>query len=248
MAARGGTHCLNSGAVKEYGGTRAHLRDRRPGACGIDYPLRVSALGESGPLGLRRRAWCRRARSPTPRCRRPMPQHWPIAQLSRRHWPGASPAIQSSRLAAGAAGAPQSYPAAATYRRRRNRYPAPLPTRRKSAHRFRSIRPVFRRPASRTTTSIFPAARRILTTAGPARPSLRQRRNRQCRRSARPARPMVTASAGAGASEAAGDARLPDRVRARSMDQPARCSPRRSIGFASRSSRSSKSPPIPAAA
>src|SRR6202044_3932545 len=43
--------CLNSGAVKESP-TRVRISSiSGPGACGADYPLRVSALGDSGPLG-----------------------------------------------------------------------------------------------------------------------------------------------------------------------------------------------------
>ena len=43
--------CLNSGAVKE-GAERVRISAiEGPGICGADYPLRVSALGESAPLG-----------------------------------------------------------------------------------------------------------------------------------------------------------------------------------------------------
>ena len=43
--------CLNSGAVAE---TPARVRIAAingPGICGMDYPLKISALGESAPLG-----------------------------------------------------------------------------------------------------------------------------------------------------------------------------------------------------
>ena len=43
--------CLNSGAVKE---TPARVRISSidgPGACGMDFPIRVSELGDSTPLG-----------------------------------------------------------------------------------------------------------------------------------------------------------------------------------------------------
>ena len=43
--------CLNSGAVKESPARVRISSISGPGACGADYPLRVSALGESGPLG-----------------------------------------------------------------------------------------------------------------------------------------------------------------------------------------------------
>ena len=42
--------CLNSGAVNDTAGRVRIAAIEGPGACGIDYPLRVSALGESGPL------------------------------------------------------------------------------------------------------------------------------------------------------------------------------------------------------
>src|SRR5208282_5461214 len=43
--------CLNSGAVKESPARVRISAINGPGLCGADYPLRVSALGESGPLG-----------------------------------------------------------------------------------------------------------------------------------------------------------------------------------------------------
>jgi hypothetical protein len=43
--------CLKSGAVKQGGGV-AELRPiQGPGMCGADFPLRVTMLGEGGPLG-----------------------------------------------------------------------------------------------------------------------------------------------------------------------------------------------------
>jgi hypothetical protein len=43
--------CLRSGAVKEGAGI-AQLRPiEGPGTCGADFPLKISALGENGPLG-----------------------------------------------------------------------------------------------------------------------------------------------------------------------------------------------------
>src|ERR1700761_3228438 len=70
--------CLNSGAVKESP-TRVRISSiNGPGACGVDYPLRVSALGESGPLGYTDEA-------PVPPGAIPnasLPQHWPLTQPS----------------------------------------------------------------------------------------------------------------------------------------------------------------------
>jgi hypothetical protein len=43
--------CLNSGAVKEGAGIVRITAINGPGMCGADFPLRVSMLGESGPLG-----------------------------------------------------------------------------------------------------------------------------------------------------------------------------------------------------
>src|ERR1700761_3270380 len=39
--------CLNSGAVNDTAGRVRIAAIQGPGACGIDFPLRVSALGES---------------------------------------------------------------------------------------------------------------------------------------------------------------------------------------------------------
>ncbi len=43
--------CLNSGAVKERPERVRISAINGPGMCGADYPIRVSALGETGPLG-----------------------------------------------------------------------------------------------------------------------------------------------------------------------------------------------------
>jgi Extensin-like protein C-terminus len=43
--------CLNSGAVRQSLATVRISAINGPGVCGMDYPLRVSALGESAPLG-----------------------------------------------------------------------------------------------------------------------------------------------------------------------------------------------------
>ena len=42
--------CLNMGAVKESAGIVRIRPIRGPGMCGADFPLKVSTLGESGPL------------------------------------------------------------------------------------------------------------------------------------------------------------------------------------------------------
>ncbi|HXW24833.1 MAG TPA: extensin family protein, partial [Xanthobacteraceae bacterium] len=43
--------CLKSGAVKEGAGITQLRPIEGPGICGADFPLRVTALGENGPLG-----------------------------------------------------------------------------------------------------------------------------------------------------------------------------------------------------
>jgi hypothetical protein len=96
--------CLNSGAVKE---TPARVRISSisgPGACGMEYPLRVSALGEGGPLGYTDDA-------PVPPGSIPnaaMPQRWPIAPQSAP--PPASSSVTSQPLPPPQAAVPQSYP------------------------------------------------------------------------------------------------------------------------------------------
>ena len=83
--------CLNSGAVKD-GPERVQISAiSGPGICGIDFPLRVSALGVSGPLSYD-------DDSPRPPGLIPqgaLPPHWPVVQ------PNASPPLSS--------GAPSPY-------------------------------------------------------------------------------------------------------------------------------------------
>ena len=93
--------CLNSGAAKESPARVRISSISGPGACGADYPLRVSALGESGPLGYSDEA-------PVPPGAIPngsMPQRWPVTQ------PSAAPSapVRSQQLPPLQAGAPQSY-------------------------------------------------------------------------------------------------------------------------------------------
>jgi Extensin-like protein C-terminus len=97
--------CLNSGAVNDTAGRVRIAAIEGPGACGIDYPLRVSALGESGPLSY--------DDEPVP------PGSIPNASMPRNSmpqtWPGAPPSIQSTPLPPVQAGAPPSYPAPQGY-------------------------------------------------------------------------------------------------------------------------------------
>jgi hypothetical protein len=92
--------CLNSGAVNDTAGRVQISAIEGPGACGIDYPLRVSALGESAPLSY--------DDEPVPPGSIPnasMPRTWPVAPSA-----AAPSAIQSSALPPVQATAPQSYP------------------------------------------------------------------------------------------------------------------------------------------
>ncbi len=120
--------CLNSGAVNDTAGRVRIAAIEGPGACGIDYPLRVSALGESGPLSY--------DDEPPPPGSSPnasMPQTSMPQTSMPQNWPGTSPAIQSSALPPPQPGAPQSYPAPQAYPAPQTypapqSYPAPLPT------------------------------------------------------------------------------------------------------------------------
>ena len=65
--------CLNAGAVKEGAGIVRIRPIRGPGVCGADFPLKVSTLGESGPLG-----YSDELRPPADIPRGSAPPRWPI--------------------------------------------------------------------------------------------------------------------------------------------------------------------------
>jgi len=65
--------CLNAGAVKESAGIVRIQPIRGPGMCGADFPLKVSILGESGPLG-----YSDELRPPGDIPRGAAPSSWPI--------------------------------------------------------------------------------------------------------------------------------------------------------------------------
>ena len=68
--------CLNSGAIKE-GPARVRISAiNGPGMCGADYPIQVSALGDSGPLGYTDEP----VRPPAALSTGSAPQHWPVVQ------------------------------------------------------------------------------------------------------------------------------------------------------------------------
>jgi len=70
--------CLNSGAIKESPARVRISAISGPGMCGADYPIRVSALGESGPLGYTDEPM----RPPAALSSGSAPQHWPVVQSS----------------------------------------------------------------------------------------------------------------------------------------------------------------------
>ena len=68
--------CLNSGAVKESPERVRISAISGPGICGADFPLRVSALGDSAPLGYDDEP----VRPPSAIPNAAMPQQWPVIQ------------------------------------------------------------------------------------------------------------------------------------------------------------------------
>src|SRR5271170_7246843 len=68
--------CLASGAVKETPERVRITTISGPGACGIDYPIRISGLGESAPLSYVDEA----VRPPGSVPAGSMPQTWPGTQ------------------------------------------------------------------------------------------------------------------------------------------------------------------------
>ena len=96
--------CLASGAVKETPDRVRITAISGPGACGIDYPIRVSALGEGAPLSYDDEA----VRPPGAIPDVAMPQRWPGTQNNAVP----SSPIHSSTLPPVQGSAPQSYPSA----------------------------------------------------------------------------------------------------------------------------------------
>ncbi len=68
--------CLNSGAVKETPERVRISAISGPGMCGADFPLRVSALGDSAPLGYDDEP----LRPPSAVPDASLPQRWPVTQ------------------------------------------------------------------------------------------------------------------------------------------------------------------------
>jgi hypothetical protein len=86
--------CLNGGEVKESP-TRVRISAiDGPGACGIAYPLRVSSLGDGGPLGYTDEAVVPLASIPDAS----MPRRWPVSPSG----PGPASDSQSGAIQSGA--------------------------------------------------------------------------------------------------------------------------------------------------
>jgi hypothetical protein len=71
--------CINAGTVKEGAGVVRVRAIRGPGVCGADFPLKVSILGESAPLGY---ADDLRPPGDIPRSAGSAPARWPIRPSS----------------------------------------------------------------------------------------------------------------------------------------------------------------------
>ena len=90
--------CVNSGAVKD-GPERVRISAiSGPGICGADFPIQISALGESGPLGYDDEP----LRPPGAVPDSAVPRHWPLVQSNALPPPQAAP-MQGRPLPAGAA-------------------------------------------------------------------------------------------------------------------------------------------------
>jgi hypothetical protein len=120
--------CLNSGAVTE---TPARVRISSingPGMCGADYPLKISALGDSAPLGYTDEP----VRPPSAIPNGSAPQHWPVVQSS------AMPPLQQ---ATPQYGAPPNGPSPYGTTQYRAPQPTPAPVSAPQAGRPLSINP-----------------------------------------------------------------------------------------------------------
>jgi hypothetical protein len=99
--------CLTSGAIRESPSRVRISPISGPGICGADYPIQVSAIGESGPLG-----YTDEPVRPSAELSGSVPQHWPVARsppLPADAAPGAdygSPAVASQGRPSPSAPAP----------------------------------------------------------------------------------------------------------------------------------------------
>jgi hypothetical protein len=114
--------CLNSGAVKDSPGRVQITAIEGPGACGIDYPLKVSELGEPGPL-----SYDDEAPVPPGSIPNASTQQTSMPQNSMPTWPGAqSPTMQSSAIQSNPLPPVQTTPQSSPYSQSQP-YPAPRP-------------------------------------------------------------------------------------------------------------------------
>ena len=252
--------CLNSGAVKESP-TRVRISPiSGPGMCGADYPIQVSALGESGPLGyddepvrppaiasVERGAAALAGAGQCTRRRRTAPG--PARNMDRRRLPSAGPPIAGRPAQLGPMRDCRRRPAAAG--RPMSLYAPGVVDPNEDDAAFEPEPPA---PYGGSSPGRDSCASRQLRAPkfAPRRPTrranLRRPASKSMCRSAGRTNPTVTASAGPGRSQTGGHAGVPHRLGARSMDRHAPCSPQRCTGFISPWSRSNKSRPIHAAA
>ena len=115
--------CLNSGAVNDTAGRVRIAAIEGPGACGIDYPLRVSELGESTATPLSY------DNEPVPPGSIPNGTGAGNSNAMPRQWPGASgpPAAVSSSALPPLQAAPQNYPYRQSYPPPQTYAPQPYP-------------------------------------------------------------------------------------------------------------------------
>ena len=118
--------CLNSGALKDAPGRVQISAIEGPGACGIDYPLRVSALGQSAALSYDDETLRPPGSIPPPHLPPRAAEGWEGAP---QNWPAAQPYLQSAPLPPPpGASASQMYPPQASPAQvAPPAYPAPQP-------------------------------------------------------------------------------------------------------------------------
>ncbi len=88
--------CMTSGAVKDSPERVRVTAISGPGICGADFPIRVSALGESAPLGYDDEP----PRPPSAVPEGAMPRHWPVIQSEALPPPPPGGPLQSAPIQA----------------------------------------------------------------------------------------------------------------------------------------------------
>jgi len=115
--------CINSGAVKETPERVRIAAITGPGMCGADFPLRVSALGDSAPLGYDDEP----LRPPGAIPDAALPQRWPVIQSNALPPPQYTPSPYNTPPLGPQYGAPQSAPVQAVPVQRAPLQAGPLP-------------------------------------------------------------------------------------------------------------------------